>query len=93
MGIIFKRLSIEGLRYARAVAETGSFSVAARQRDDAARPVEWHLETREALGWTSFRPFVTRHRPHTDVGQRSFGAGIVAFVGLKAAFEEVRGSG
>ena len=93
MGIISKRLSIEGLRYARAVAETGSFSAAARQRDDAARPVEWHLETREALGWTSFRPFVTRHRPHTDVGQRSFGAGIVAFVGLKAAFEEVRGSG
>ena len=85
-----ERLSIEGLRYAQAVAETGSFSAAARQRGDTARSVEWHLETREALGWTSFRPFVTKHRPHTDVGQRSFGAGIVAFVGLRAAFDGVR---
>ena len=58
-----ERLSIEGLRYARAVAETGSFSAAARQRDDAARLVEWHFEAREALGWTSFLPFAKRHRP------------------------------
>ena len=28
--------------------------------------------------------------PHTDLGQRSFGAGTVAFVGPRAAFEGVR---
>ena len=39
---------------------------------------------------TLFRPFATRHHPHTDLGQRSFGAGFVAFLGLRAAFEGVR---
>lgn len=35
MGTISKRLSIEGLWYARAVAETGSFSAAARREAGA----------------------------------------------------------